>query len=141
METAEVTEHATKSSETTETEEEDFGNVQETAKHVPSFKSGPDLPDNSTNRGGRRFFGLLNSFAAALANHFNWGGGKTTVSPPVETTPGMREAIALYHCIESGSGWDRPPPPADAPGFPGCKRYCTPDATFDCQGKYFLKLM
>ena len=138
METAEVTEHATKSSETTETEEEDFGNVQETAKHVPSFKSGPD---NSTNRGGRRFFGLLNSFAAALANHFNWGGGKTTVPPPVETNPKMREAIALYHCIESGSGWDRPPPPADAPGFPGCKRYCTPDATFDCQGKYFLQLM
>ena len=72
METAEVTEPVMKSPVTTEIgtnsrEELDSGNVQVKAKHVRSFRS---WPDTSKNRGGTRFSGLLERFAAALANTF-----------------------------------------------------------------------
>ena len=123
METAEVTEHVTKSSVTTEigtnsTEEEDSGNVQVKAEQVRSFRS---RPDTSKNRGGTRFFGLLERFAAALANTFHGSGWKISVPPPAETNPKMKMAIRLYHCIESGSAYEHP---ADTfMGRPGCQRY------------------
>ena len=39
----------------------------------------------------------------------------------VTNTMKMKTAGDLFHCIESGSGWE------------GCSQFCTPDATFKCQ--------
>ena len=39
----------------------------------------------------------------------------------VTNTMKMKTAGDLFHCIESGSGWE------------GCSQFCAPDATFKCQ--------
>ena len=39
----------------------------------------------------------------------------------VTNTMKMKTAGDLFHCIESGSGWE------------GCSQFCNPDATFECQ--------
>ena len=154
MESAEITEHAMKSSETTEiaqnsTERQDSENAHKKANHfVRSFRNGSD---NSTSRGGIRFFGLLKSFANALANGF--GGSSVENSNSAQNqdhqdqqqheetsknmNPKMEMAIALYHCIESGQGWG-PHRNLDTLRS-ACEVFCTPDATFDCQAGNLIR--